>query len=104
MAYVKALSACPLNWNDRPSTEREVIRAAVDCCFFPLFEVEQGVTRLNYDPEARGKKVPVENWLSAMGRTRHLCGEEYRDVVESLQKEVDRRFARLKARAEHPLL
>lgn len=33
-AYVKALSACPLNWNDRPDTERKVIAAAVDCCYF----------------------------------------------------------------------
>ena len=104
MAYIKALSACPLNWNDRPSTEREVIRAAVDCCFFPLFEVEQGITRLNYDPEEKGKKVPVTDWLSAMGRTRHLCDEKYADAVNALQREVDRRFARLKARDRDPLL
>ena len=33
-AYIKALSACPLNWNDKPNLERSVIAAAVDCCFF----------------------------------------------------------------------
>jgi len=104
MAYVKVLSACPLNWNDRPSTERQVIRAAVDSCFFPLYEVEQGVTQLNYDPEAGGKKIPITDWLSSMGRTRHLCKEGYEKVVENLQREVDIRYARLKARAENPLL
>lgn len=104
MAYVKALSACPLNWNDKPETEREVIGAAVDCCFFPLYEVEQGITRINYDPQERGKKTPVTDWLARMGRTRHLIRDEYREVTDSLQAEVDRRFERLKARAENPLL
>lgn len=104
MAYVKALSACPLNWNDKPEREREVIAAAVDCCFFPLYEVEQGITRLSYDPESMGKKIPVTDWLSKMGRTRHLINEEYREVTNAMQKELDRRYMRLKARAESPVL
>jgi len=104
MAYVKALSACPLNWNSPPAAQRESVRAAVDCCYFPLFEVEQGITRLNYDPEKRNRKIPVPQWLETMGRTRHLCTPEYAKQAEILQKEVDLRFARLKARAENPLL
>ena len=103
-AYVKALSACPLNWNDRPDTERKVIAAAVDCCYFPLYEIERGITALNYDPASSNKKIPVTEWLGMMGRTRHLLKEEYRSVAEEIQKEIDRRYARLRARAEHPLL
>lgn len=99
-AYVKAISACPLNWNDKPATERKVIEAAVNCCYFPLYEVEQGVTRLSYDPEKTGKKIPVLDWLSMMGRTKHLQKEEYRDVVDRMQGEIDKRFAELKKRAE----
>ena len=99
-AYVKAISACPLNWNDKPATERKVIEAAVNSCYFPLYEVEQGVTRLSYDPEKTGKKIPVKDWLSMMGRTKHLQKEEYKDVVERLQKEIDRRYNELKARAK----
>ena len=96
-AYVKAISACPLNWNDKPATERKVIEAAVNCCYFPLYEVEQGVTRLSYDPEKLGKKIPVLDWLSMMGRTKHLQKEEYREVVERLQQETDKRFQKLKS-------
>lgn len=95
-SYVKALSACPLNWNDKPATERKVIEAAVNCCYFPLYEVEQGVTKLSYDPEKTGKKIPVLEWLSMMGRTKHLQKEEYRQVVEQIQQETDSRFNRLK--------
>lgn len=99
-AYLKAISACPLNWNDRPDTERKVIEAAVNCCYFPLYEVEQGVTRISYDPEKAGKKIPVLDWLSMMGRTRHLQKAEYREVVERLQQETDARFAALRKSAE----
>jgi pyruvate ferredoxin oxidoreductase alpha subunit len=95
-AYVKAISACPLNWNDNPATERRVIEAAVNCCYFPLYEVEQGVTKLSFDPEKTGKKIPVTDWLSMMGRTKHLVKDEYKDVAERLQQETDRRFEALK--------
>lgn len=99
-SYVKAISACPLNWNDKPATERRVIEAAVNCCYFPLYEVEQGVTSLSYDPEKTGKKIHVLDWLSMMGRTKHLQKEEYREVVERLQQETDKRFYKLKKKAE----
>jgi len=99
-AYVKAISACPLNWNDKPATERRVIEAAVNCCYFPLYEVEQGVTRLSYDPEKTGKKIPVSDWLSMMGRTKHLQKEEYKEVVQRLQQETDTRFYNLKKKSE----
>lgn len=103
-AYIKALSACPLNWNDKPDTERSVIGAAVNSCYFPLFEIEEGITTLNYNPETSGKKIPVIDWLSMMGRTKHLAKEPYGEIVKEIQTEVDRRWERLKARAEHPLL
>lgn len=103
-AYLKALSACPLNWSDKPNLERSVISAAVDCCYFPLYEIEQGITTLSYDPSARGKKIPVVEWLAMMGRTKHLVKDEYSDIVTDIQAEVDRRFERLKARADNPLL
>lgn len=102
--YLKALSACPLNWNDKPNLERSVISAAVDCCYFPLYEIEQGITHLTYNPERSNKKIPVIDWFSMMGRTKHLQKAEYASVVDDIQQEIDRRFARLKAKSEHPLL
>ena len=103
-AYIKCLSACPLNWGDKPNTERKVIAAAVNSCYFPLYEVEQGITSISFDPEQKGKKIPVEEWLGMMGRTKHLCTDHYQTVRESIQKEVDRRWKRLKLLSEHPEL
>ncbi|MBE5875753.1 MAG: pyruvate synthase [Lachnospiraceae bacterium] len=99
-AYIKAISACPLNWNDKPATERKVIEAAVNSCYFPLYEIEQGITRLSYDPEKTGKKIPILDWLTMMGRTRHLQKDEYKEVVDRMQKEIDARFRALKKRTE----
>ena len=95
-AYIKAISACPLNWNDKPATERRVIEAAVNSCYFPLYEIVNGVTKLTYDPEKTGKKIPVLEWLAMMGRTKHLQKEEYKEIVERIQQEVDERYESLK--------
>ena len=98
-AYIKAISACPLNWNDKPATERKVIEAAVNSCYFPLYEVENGVTKLSYEPDRLKKKIPVLDWFAMMGRTKHLQKDEYKEVVERVQCEVDERYEKLKAKA-----
>ena len=103
-AYIRCLSACPLNWGDKPNTERKVIAAAVHSCYFPLYEVERGFTSLSLDPEANGKKIPVSDFLKIMGRTRHLSDPKYSEILGSIQAEVDRRYARLKAMSQHPEL
>ena len=104
MAYIKALSACPLNWGDEPAKERQVIAAGVDSCYFPLYEIENGITKITYNPEKAGKKIPVIDFLKEMGRTKHLEKAQYEQVVKEIQKEVDRRWERLKARDASGLL
>ncbi|MCH5185559.1 MAG: pyruvate synthase, partial [Oscillospiraceae bacterium] len=101
-AYIKALSACPLNWNDRPDTERRVIDAAVKCRYFPLYEVCRGITKITVDPG--DKKIPVSEWLGMMGRTKHLLKDEYADILADIQSETDRRWERLVEKSRNPLL
>lgn len=104
LAFGKILVSCPLNWSAEEKEGREILQLAADSCFFPLYEIEHGLTALSYDPEKEGKKTPVKEWLAKMGRTRHLLKPEHAESLEALQLELDRRWARLKARAEHPLL
>lgn len=104
LAYVKAISACPLNWNDNPANERSVIDAAVNCCYFPLYEVEHGKTKLNYNPQKTNKVIPVIEWLKLMGRTKHLVKDEYREIVAEMQEEIDKRFQRLVVKSENEYL
>jgi pyruvate ferredoxin oxidoreductase alpha subunit len=103
-AFGKLLSFCPLGWRCAEKECDDVLGKAVDSCFFPLYEVYRGKTRITYDPTEKGKKIPVGEWLRTMGKTRHMGKPDFADVVESFQNEVDRRWERLKARAANPLL
>jgi len=104
LAYVKALSSCPLNWGDEPRYERQVIEAAVNSCYHPLYEIENGVTTINYNPEDKNKKIPAADWFKMMGRTRHLTKPDNAAMLDSVQDEIDRRWQRLKAMHENPFL
>lgn len=102
MAYGKMLSPCPLNWKSDDCKGAEIAKSAVDSCFFPLYEVECGVTRITYDPEAKNKRVQVEDWLRAMGKTKHMLQDP--QLISRFREEVERRWLKLKAMHEHPLL
>jgi pyruvate ferredoxin oxidoreductase alpha subunit len=104
LVYGKILSFCPLNWRTADDAAQPVLQAAIDSCFFPLYEVEHGQTTLTYDPEASGRRKPVGEWLKMMGKTRHLASPANAPVLQGIQGEVDRRWSRIKAMHEHPLL
>ena len=104
MVYGKVLSFCPLNWRTQDDAAQEVLQAAIDCCFFPLYEVEKGHTHLTYDPDAIGRRRPVSDWLGMMGKTRHVLADEHADQLEMTEKEVDKRWRKLKVKSEHPEL
>ena len=70
----------------------------------PLYEVERGMTTLNYDPEAIGRRIPLGDYLGMMGKSRHLLSKENKPVLEAGEVEVERRWSKLKAMHEHPLL
>ncbi len=104
MVYGKILSFCPLNWRTADDAAQPVLQAAIDSCFFPLYEIERGHTAITYDPDATDRRRPVSDWLKLMGKTRHLLSPENAPIVQQIQTETDRRWRRLKAMHEHPEL
>lgn len=104
LVYGKLLITCPLNWKSEDRDGGNIIKAAVDSCFFPLYEVERGITTITYDPVEKGKQVPISEWLRYMGKTRHLLKEENRSLLEQFEQEVELRWGKLKARHESPYL
>jgi pyruvate ferredoxin oxidoreductase alpha subunit len=66
--------------------------------------VEQGITKLTYDPDRGRLRVDLRDWLTLMGKTRHLLQPEYAPQLEALEAEIERRWQRLKAMHEHPQL
>ena len=104
MAYGKILIACPLNWKAADDAGHEIVGAAVDSCFFPLYEVERGVTTITYNPEQKGKRVPVSDWLKTMGKTKHLLHPDNQGMLKQFEDEVQRRWQRLTEKHANPYL
>ncbi len=104
MVYGKVLSFCPLNWRTQDDAAQDVLQAAIDSCFFPLYEVEKGHTTITYDPDAVGRRCSVGDWLGKMGKTKHILAPEHEDQLKMTEEEVDRRWRRLKVRHEQPEL
>jgi pyruvate ferredoxin oxidoreductase beta subunit len=93
-AFLNVLSSCNRGWRHATDETMEITQLAVDTCYWPLYEVEQGEWRLTYKPK---EKLPVEAWLRRQGRFRHLFRDENRHLIDELQAEVDRRWERLLA-------
>ncbi|WP_019242515.1 MULTISPECIES: thiamine pyrophosphate-dependent enzyme [Bacillus] len=102
--YGKLLITCPLNWKSEDRYGNTIMEAAVNSCFFPLYEVEQGETTITYNPEARKKRIPLEDWLKYMGKSKHLLKEENKDLLEDFNQEVEKRWQKLLVKHENPHL
>lgn len=91
-AFMAVLAPCNRGWRFDLSKGIESAELAVDCCFWPLFEVENGKWTLNYRPK---NKIPVVDWLKTEGRFQHLFKGNHQDVLDAFQREVDERWERL---------
>jgi pyruvate ferredoxin oxidoreductase beta subunit len=91
-AYVHILSVCPTGWRHATDLTIKIGRLAVETGIFPLYEVENGKYKLNFDfPKLR----PVADYMKLQGRFRHLSD----DIIAKIQQRVERDYARLKERA-----
>lgn len=97
--FINFIAPCPIGWHFPENKSIEMAKIAVDTCFWPLFEVENGKWKLNYDPEKTGKKIPLVEWLKLQGRFRHLFTEENKAIIDELQRWVDNMWIELKKRA-----
>jgi pyruvate ferredoxin oxidoreductase beta subunit len=91
-AYVHVLSVCPTGWRCPTDLSVRLGRLAVETGTFPLYEVEDGQYKLNFDfPELK----PVTAYMKLQGRFRHLSD----DIIEKIQQRVTADYAALKERA-----
>jgi pyruvate ferredoxin oxidoreductase beta subunit len=88
-AFLNVLSPCPRGWRYEPSDLMEICNLAVETCFWPLFEVEDGEWTLTYKPK---NKLHVEAYLKTQGRFAHLFKKGNEHLIEEIQNEVDRRW------------
>ena len=85
-AFLNVLTDCPVGWGHEPRLFAQVIDGAVDCLFWPLYEVVDGRYELTYVPE---QTLPVADWLALQGRFAHLLTPESAPVLEEIQQQVE---------------
>ena len=95
-AFMNVLMPCPRGWRFPEPEGIDMARHAVESCFWPLYEIENGVYKINYIPK---KKEPLENWLKRQGRFKHLFIPKNRYIIDELQAEVDKNWEELKKKA-----
>jgi pyruvate ferredoxin oxidoreductase beta subunit len=91
-SFINVLSSCNRGWRHETDQALEVTRLAVETCYWPLYEVEDGQWKLTYRPK---EKLSIEEFLKPQGRFRHLFSEQNKHIIEELQAEVDRKWRQL---------
>ena len=73
----------------------DICKAAVDTCYWPLYEVVDGKWILSYEPKT---KLPIEDFLRSQRRFRHLFKPGNEELITAFQREVDRRWEELQVK------
>ena len=90
--FLNVLAPCPRGWRYDTPKLMEITKLAMDTCFWPIFEVENGKWKLNYKPKT---KLPIEEYLKTQGRFDHLFEEKNKHLIEDMQKEIDHHWEML---------
>jgi len=90
--FINIISPCNRGWRSRTDDAIMLSRLAVDTCYWPLYEIENGVTRITFRPK---EKKPIEDFLRPQGRFKHLFNPENEWVIKKLQDEIDKEWDRL---------
>ena len=84
--YLHILSSCPTGWRSATDTAIEQARLAVKSGVFPLYEIENGVWKMQVQKEL----TPVAEYFKTQGRFRHLTEEDIANIQERVHAEYER--------------
>ena len=90
--FLNVLAPCPRGWGYPTEDLMQINKLAVETCYWPLYEIENGKYKINYKP---AKKLPVEEFLKPQRRFKHLFKPGNEWMIEEFQNEVDRRWEAL---------
>ncbi len=90
--FMNIIASCNRGWRSRTDDAILMTRLAVETCYWPLYEIENGVTKITFRPK---EKKPVEDFLKPQGRFKHLFRPENESIIKQFQDETDREWDRL---------
>ncbi len=91
-AFLNILMPCTVGWHFDTAIGVDLSREAVENLYWPLFEVENGVYKINKKPKNR---EPLAPWMKKQGRFKHLFTPGNEHVLERLQTWVDDEWEKL---------
>jgi pyruvate ferredoxin oxidoreductase beta subunit len=93
-AFINIMASCNRGWRVTSEKSVEINRQAVESCFWPLYEYEDGTYTLTYTPR---QKQPVDEWMRLQGRFGHLYKREEpsKQMLDDVQVYVDMKWAHL---------
>ena len=95
--FLNVLAPCPRGWGYPTEDLMKLNKLAVETCYWPMYEVENGVYHITYKP---AKKLPVEEFLKPQKRFKHMFKPGNEWMIEKFQEEVDKRWNELLAKEE----
>ena len=90
--FLNVLAPCPRGWGYPTDMVMQINKLAIDTCYWPLYEVVDGVYKITYKP---AKKLPIEEFLRPQRRFKHMFKPGNEWMIEEFQKEVDKRWQEL---------
>ena len=96
-SFLAVLSPCFRGWRFNTDDTITIAKLAVETNFWPLFEIEQGVWKLNGNPR---EPKPIEEFLKPQGRFSHFFRPGGEVLIEEWRKQVDTTYRQLMARVE----
>jgi pyruvate ferredoxin oxidoreductase beta subunit len=96
-SFLNVLQPCFRGWRYPGEDTIEISRLAADTCFWPLYEVDEGVYRITYRPK---EKKPMLDWVKSQGRYRHLLGGRNEALLGKIQQEIDHKWKKLQIMEE----
>lgn len=90
--FINVIAPCNRGWRSKTNDAIQLSRLAVNTCYWPLYEIENGVTKITVTPK---EKVPVAEFMKPQGRFKHLFAPGNEGLLERVQEEVDKEWAKL---------
>ena len=90
--FINVIAPCNRGWRSKTNDAIQLSRLAVNTCYWPLYEIENGVTKITVTPK---EKIPVAEFMKPQGRFKHLFSPENEGLLQRVQEEVDKEWAKL---------
>jgi pyruvate ferredoxin oxidoreductase beta subunit len=93
--FINIFAPCQRGWRHGPDQTVAVAREAWANCVWPIFEIENGVMKINAKPR---EKKPITDYLKMQGRYKHVLKPENAGLLAEIQSDIDTKWDKLLAR------